>query len=160
MSKLHSKQKGNIAEAAVILELNKQGYSVFREIGDLSKVDLIAEKDCKLLTFQVKGVTPKNGVITLSTKKAGPNYRFKYQSYMFNYFAVVNLETLQVAFINSSICDKNKCGMTLKISRPKNNQSVYVFSDFCVLDGSSETIRATRKWDDIVQTTTETASES
>ena len=160
MKKLHSKQKGNIAESAVILELSKMGYGVFREIGDLSKVDLIAEKDNKILTFQVKGVTPKKGAIHLPFRKCGPNYRFRYENGMFDYFALVDLSTLKVAFVHSSVLQINHTGISFRVSKSVNNQSGYIFDDFCTLDGPSETIRATRKWDDIVQTTTERANES
>lgn len=157
--KKHSKLKGNIAESAAILRLTSLGYSVFREIGDLSKVDLIAEKDCKIITFQVKGVTPKKGVIPLSLKKSGPNYRFRYEEGMFDYFAVVNLDTLEVAFVPSEVLKHNKSNFTLRVEKPKHNEVCNMFKDYMSFSGTSETIRATRKWEDIVQTTSESATE-
>lgn len=122
---MHSKQKGNIAEAAVELDLKLKGYSVFTEIGDYSKIDLIAEKNSKLITIQVKGYKPnKDGSIFLSFTKSGPNYKFRYSSSDFDYFALVNLETLEIGYIPSSILDDDKGSITLRVRPAKNNQSV------------------------------------
>lgn len=51
---MHSKLKGNIASTTTVLELQKRGFNVFSEIGDYSRIDLIAEKNSILRKIQVK----------------------------------------------------------------------------------------------------------
>lgn len=129
---MHSKQKGNIAEAATILRLSQLGFNVFKEIGDLSKVDLLAEKEGKVIRVQCKGITPKKGVLDLSLRKTGPNYTFHYSEEMFDYFSVVNLETMQVAFVPSKVLNKNKSSFTLRLVKAKNKSrhGVNYFDEF------------------------------
>jgi len=49
---MHTKHKGNIAYSSVVLELQKHEFNVFAEIGDYSKIDLIAEKSGILKKFK------------------------------------------------------------------------------------------------------------
>lgn len=58
MRPMHNKRKGNIGELAVALELANHEYSVFTEQGDISKIDLVAEKDGVLIRIQCKAITP------------------------------------------------------------------------------------------------------
>ena len=96
---MHSKNKGNIGELICAVELSKSGYSVFKELGDLSKIDLIAEKDGKLLRFQCKAYTPKDGVLTVSLRKCGPKYRVTYDFSKLDYFSVFDLENHHLYFV-------------------------------------------------------------
>ncbi len=75
---MHSKQKGNIAEAAVAAELMRHDYSVFTELGDLSPVDLIGEKGGKLIKFQVKWGKMVNGVVKLDLRRCMSSKSYKY----------------------------------------------------------------------------------
>jgi len=129
---MHSKTKGNIAEAAVALALSKMGCNVFRELGDLSKIDLIAEFNRKIVTFQVKGVTPKNGVVVLNLIKSGHNYISAYEMGQFDFFAVCNLTTMEIAWVPSKILLSNKFVMFLRCEKTKNKQitKTHMFSDF------------------------------
>lgn len=99
---MHSKVKGNIGEAAVIFDLFKRGFSVFREIGDLSKTDLIVLIDTKPYKIQVKNnvYAPNNGSITLSLNKSGPNYKFKYTKEDVDLFALYISEIDKVVYIS------------------------------------------------------------
>lgn len=86
---MHAKKKGNIGESAVILDLIRQGYDVFTEFGDNSKVDLIALDDDGIpFKIQVKYIEPKNGKIVIHAKKSGPNYKYKYTTKDVDWFAV------------------------------------------------------------------------
>lgn len=120
---LHNKQKGNIAEAIVELDLKIKGYSVFKELGDLSKIDLIAEKNSQIIRLQVKGITPnENGSLHLRAIKTGPNYSFKYTEDMFDYFAVVDLTSKQVGYIPSNIFGEQN-NIHLRVRDTMNNQT-------------------------------------
>lgn len=129
---MHNKQKGNIGEAATILRLAQLGYNVFKEIGDLSKIDVIAEKDGSLLRIQCKCVKPKKGMVQLSLKKSGPGYQYTYKSTDVDYFALCNVETSEVAFIPSSIVNENDSNVNLRLEPSKNNQvkNVRFFADY------------------------------
>jgi hypothetical protein len=119
---MHSKRKGNVGQFAVGLELTKLGYSVFTEEGDISKIDIIGEKQGKLIRIQVKAITPVNGSLICKMVKAGPNYRFSYTKDMFDYFAVYDLSDSSVYLIDSTILDKNGNCLTLRKTKSKNNQ--------------------------------------
>lgn len=70
----HSKRKGNVGELKVALECAKNGYSVFKELGDISRIDLIIETEFGLFKVQVKYVEKNiHGTYTVSSKKNGPN---------------------------------------------------------------------------------------
>ena len=62
---MHNKQKGNIGVATTVLALQKHGFSVFSELGDYSRIDLIAEKEGKLKSIQVKYAKNTNGKLIL-----------------------------------------------------------------------------------------------
>jgi len=119
---MHSKRKGNIGQFGVGLALTKLGYSVFTEEGDISKIDIIAEKDGKLIKIQSKAITPVDGCIKIPLKKSGPNYQFYYDASMFDYFAAYDLEDGKVYLVSSNILKENNTLFNLRKESPKNNQ--------------------------------------
>lgn len=120
---MHSKKKGNIGQFGVGLALSKLGYSVFTEEGDISKIDLIAEKNNLLLKIQCKAVTPINGVLKVPLKKSGPNYQFRYNSKMFDYFGIYDLEDNKVYLLSSKILNDHNTCLNLRKIKSKNNQT-------------------------------------
>ena len=129
---MHSKRKGNIGQFAVGLALTKLGYSVFTEEGDISKIDIIAEKDGKLIKIQSKAITPTNGCIKIPLKKSGPNYEFHYDPGMFDYFGAYDLEEDKVYLVSSDILKENNTLFNLRKEEPKNKQKngINVASDY------------------------------
>lgn len=158
---MHSKRKGNIGQLAVAQAFSKLGYSVFFECGDISKIDLIAEKNGKLIRVQCKAFTPKNGRLDLSFKKSGPNYEFYYDLSEFDFFGVYDLVNGLVYLIDTNKV-KNKKNIALRISNTKNkqNKNVNLASDYLLERVLRDYEQDTVKSDDIVQTTTEMASEN
>jgi hypothetical protein len=120
---MHSKRKGNIGQFAVALELSKLGYSVFTEEGDISKIDLIAEKDGKLIKIQSKAITPTDGKLVVPLKKSGPNYSFIYEQGIFDYFAAVDLEDKKVYLIPDTVLANHNSSFILRKTPSKNNQT-------------------------------------
>jgi len=51
---MHSKTKGDIGLLSASLFFAKNGFAIFKEVGDLSPIDLIVEKDGKLYKVQCK----------------------------------------------------------------------------------------------------------
>lgn len=120
----HTKQLGDIGQLAVALEMKKRKHSVFTEMGDLSKTDLVVLVNDRLpIRIQVKTATVnKNGSIVLSRKKDGPNYRFKYETEMVDLFALHCLDTGETAFVTSQELCNHSAGMTFRIKPSKNGQ--------------------------------------
>ena len=131
---MHSKRKGNIGQFALGLALTKLGYSVFTEEGDISKIDIIAEKDGKLLKIQSKAITPKDNKLILSLKKSGPNYKFKYERGVFDYFGIYDLEDGNVYLVPDSILSENNNTFNLRKIQSKNNQifGIHMASDYLI----------------------------
>ena len=122
---MHTKRKGNIGQLAVAASLSKLGYSVFIECGDISKIDLIAEKNGKIIRIQCKALTPKDNTLQLAFKKSGPNYQFYYDLTEFDFFAIFDLLNNNVYLINT----KNIVGkksITLRLSKADNNQNKHI----------------------------------
>ena len=157
---LHSKQKGNIASSSVVLALQEEGFNVFSEIGDYSRIDLIAEKNGVLKSIQVKYCGYKEGVIILKLQKAGPNgYRYTYSEKDVGWFALYDPVTKKVAWVSSKeACEHNNI-FTIRVSPVKNGQSsgVKLIEDYGIdkflRDFTQNTV--TPIGDDKVQTTTE-----
>jgi hypothetical protein len=120
---MHSKRKGNIGQFAIALELSKLGYSVFTEEGDISKIDIIAEKDGKLIRIQSKAITPKNNTLTLSVKKSGPDYHYIYEQGIFDFFGIVDLEDGKVYLVPDEILSEYTSSFALRKIPSRNNQS-------------------------------------
>lgn len=120
---MHSKQKGNIGSTAVVLILQKNGFNVFSEIGDYSKVDLIAEKDCILKKIQVKYVSIRNNTVKLKIQKSGPNgYRYSYTAKDVDWFALYSHESEEVFWVDADLACSNKTGIVIRLKDSKNNQ--------------------------------------
>jgi hypothetical protein len=117
---MHSKRKGNIGQFGIGLELTKLGYSVFTEEGDISKIDIIAEKNGKLITIQSKGITPKNDCLILELQKCGPNYRFKYELGYFDYFGIWDLDNHKAYLIPATVLETHNKAFKIRL-KSKNN---------------------------------------
>ena len=99
---MHTKQAGNLGELKVAADLIARGYAVFTELGDLSKVDLIALVDDHPVKIQVKARTSKHGRVEVSKRKSGPNYQFAYQEGQLDVFAIYVLDKDLCLYINAS----------------------------------------------------------
>jgi len=131
---MHSKRKGNIGQFGVGLALTKLGYSVFTEEGDISKIDLIAEKNGNLIKIQAKSITPINGCIKIPLKKSGPNYQFYYDVNMFDYFGAYDLEDGSVYLVSSQILKTHNTLFSLRKTESKNKQeyNINIASDYLI----------------------------
>lgn len=112
---MHSKLKGNVGQFESASYLAKRGYSIFTEQGDLSKTDIIAEKDGKLYKIQCKSVYPKNKTLTLELRKTGPNYVYYYEQKDCDMFSVYDLENEKLYWISNKILLTHKRCFTFKI---------------------------------------------
>lgn len=144
MEALHPKAKGNVGELKVAAHLADLGYAVFTELGDLSRVDLIAERsDGRLIKVQVKCRKSKNGTVVIDRNKAGPGYRFRYGRDDVDVFAVYVYDYAEVFFVSSSLVCSMKAGPHFRLVPTRNGQEKGVryvsdYSDFeaAVKDGT------------------------
>jgi hypothetical protein len=160
---MHSKFKGNIGQFYVSAKLAELGFSVFSEEGDISKIDLIAEKDGNLIRLQVKARTPVNNTIQLDLTKSGPNYKFAYTKEMFDFFAVVDLISKQVYLVPVSVLETNKKQFTLRLVDSKHdwgkvNLAADYLAEEILRDYTGDTQTEKAVGNDIVQTTTQPAA--
>lgn len=130
--KLHAKTKGTAGEMAVAKNLMLNGYGVFYELGDNSKIDLIAEKDGKLTKIQVKSYTSiREEYVDVRGTKSGPNYRFKYSTSDIDIFAIYILDLDKILYIPSDFLN-NQSMITIRLKPSKNRQKkgVHFFDEF------------------------------
>lgn len=120
---LHSKAKGSIGQLSVAQDLINRGYSVFTELGDNSKVDLVAIKESQTIRIQVKYITPKNGSVNLYTRKTGPNYFFRYTAEQVDVFAVHVPGFDKILYVSSKELLSKKTQLSIRISNSKNKQN-------------------------------------
>lgn len=119
---MHSKKKGNVGQLATAFCLSKLGFSVFLEAGDISKIDLIAEKNGKIITFQCKAITIKRGQLEVPLRKCGPNYSVKYKEEQFDFFSVYDLINERLYLLPSKVLRDHDTSFCLRVDFPKNRQ--------------------------------------
>lgn len=157
---MHAKRKGNVGQLATALCLAKLGFSIFTEDGDISKIDLIAERDGRLLRFQCKAVTSQNGKLEVPLRKCGPNYRYVYCEGLFDFFAVYDLTDGQLYLLPATILRQNCNVLVLRKRLARNNQTKGVRSaedylaERILRDYTGNAPPAAAEGDDIVQTAT------
>lgn len=132
---MHKKDLGTLGETLVIAQLLENNIEVFTSVGDNSKIDLIANSNNQLHRIQVKTKTREKNSLectVLYTRKAGPNYRYKYETSDVDWFAVVDIVTHKIAWIKSSVVNTHDYVLQLRHSKPKNNQTknIIYFNDF------------------------------
>jgi len=158
---MHTKRLGNLGEMKVATELLALGYSVFIELGDISRIDLVLEVKSKLIGIQVKTVTKTNGVYSVCGWKSGPNYRFQYNMKDCQIYAVYCVDDDKIAWIrNDELLKTTGSHLTLRADPPKNGQNskVNLLSDYLdvmrvLRDYEQDTLTVKTEGDDIVQTT-------
>lgn len=120
---MHSKMKGALGEAVVAADLIRQEYQVFSEMGDLSKIDLIAvDKGYNLHKIQVKSYTSVNGKVEVFATKSGPNYQFRYEQHQVDVFAVYVLDKKLVLYIAAAELMQQNKSLTIRLEKTKSGQ--------------------------------------
>ena len=94
-----NKQKGNIGELRAALDLARAGASIFKEIGESSRCDLIADIKGRLVKIQVKSVSIKDGVYIFASRKTTTKYRYNYTSKDVDIFAIYCVDDDVVAWV-------------------------------------------------------------
>lgn len=120
---LHSKAKGTIGELAVAQDLIRQNYAVFTELGDLSKVDLIALKGSKVLRLQIKSVFEKEGTASIGLGSSGPNYKYYYTAEDVDVMVLYVIDLDEIIYVPIQLFGERK-HMTFRLDdRPRQRKS-------------------------------------
>ena len=130
---MHRKDMGKWGESKVVTAALDRGCPVFLDYGDNSRTDMIIEDNTGgLHKIQVKTVSREKGASKLLLYKNGPGYRFKYESGMVDYFALVDYKTGNVAWIQGTPELYKLQQVTLRHERTKNNQikNIRWFNDY------------------------------
>lgn len=100
-----------------------KGYDVFIELGDNSKIDLIAvSSDYDLIKIQVKSYMSKNGSVEISPIKTGPGYKFRYSARHADVYALYVIDEDIVLYISAKELLSKKKSLTIRMTRSKNGQ--------------------------------------
>ena len=122
----HTKLKGDIAVAAVILDLTKKGYIISEPMSENAPYDLICDTGNKLLKIQVK--YRKDGIIPYRTSWADKNgtHISNIDTSKIDYFALVNEDYSKICYPISTLA-----GCTIKWELPVKSQApFYYYEDF------------------------------
>jgi hypothetical protein len=133
VNSMHAKQKGNIAQSSVVVELQMNGFNVFSELGDLSKIDLIAEFNGVLARIQVKYVSGAEDCAILPLRKSGPNgYRYTYTSSDVDWFAIFHAPTKSICYVPSREACERASAFNVRMLPSANGQSkgVNLYEDY------------------------------
>ncbi len=106
---MNSKLKGSIGELAVAQDLMRQGYPVFTELGDTSKVDLIALIGDRAVKIQVKTGTEVKGVTCFTKFRADKYHKYIYNKDDCDVFALYNLDRDIVCYFGWDTLDEANC---------------------------------------------------
>jgi hypothetical protein len=165
--KLHSKQLGAIGVLRVAAHLMSKGLSVFAEMGDLARVDLIVLVDDQPIKIQVKTRNLKEGKISVDSRKSGPGYRYRYKSKDVDVFAVYIPQRDLILFLNVHQVLRAKGTTVIRVDKPKNNQRKGVhwfetYLDFkqALRDHTQSTRPDKAEGKEMIQTTTRASAAS
>lgn len=140
---LHSKQLGAIGVLRVAAKLMSEGYSVFAELGDLSRVGLIVLVNHQPIKVQVKTRNLKDGRIVADSRKSGPGYRYRYTPEDVDVFAIYVSQQDLVLYVDVKQILNAKSTFAIRVLSPGTIRSSW-FMDLKIISNSrkpSEVIR-------------------
>lgn len=159
---MHNKIKGTIGELKVITDLISQGYTVYKEVGDNSSVDLIVLVKNVPIKVQIKARTcTKTKTIVLENKRSAKNYRNKYNPHDVDVFALYSIDNDAILYISAIEFFKNSTGMSFRFNESKNKQlkNIHLSTDYlqferALRDYTPRTLTFSDEGEEIVQTET------
>lgn len=115
-------------------ELYKRGIPCFCELGDTSRIDLIAHLHPRLVRIQVKALTAYQGAYKLSNVKSAKGYFYLYGRDDVDLFAVYCVDHDCVAWVNPRdfITEGQRSSISLRAEPPQNGQrkGVHLLADY------------------------------
>lgn len=120
--------KGDIAEAAVILDLTKRGFTVFKPLTQNTYADVVVIKDDRIETIQIKYVSTTKGKLSVPVRKQMSTTRVVRETYKYNetpldWIAVYCPDPELVAYVPRSVWEENGVVVDIRIEPTKNGQA-------------------------------------
>lgn len=120
-------EKGDLGEMAVAFEIMKQGFQVFKPMGNGTRIDFVVMGD-RLLKVQVKACSTIRDTAKLELRKQtlNPKYNYTYSKDDVDVFALYVADRNQVIFITASeiFATKTRPSMvTFRFAPTRNNQT-------------------------------------
>ncbi len=131
-----TKQKGDIAVAALITALLKIGCSVLLPFGDRDRYDLVIDNNGKFSRVQIKAGRLKGNTVKFSTHsvttKNGKIVHASYQGQV-EYFGVYCHEVNACYLVPIEVCGVSMTSLRLAPSKNKQKKGVNNAQDFILL---------------------------
>lgn len=121
----HTKLKGDIAVAAVILDLTKRGYIISEPMSENSPYDLICDTGEKLLRIQVKYRSDSKIPNKTSWTDKNGTHENKIDITKIDYFALVNEDYSKICYPLS-----NMAGLTIAFEVPNSDTPYNWYEDY------------------------------
>lgn len=137
---VNHKVRGTVGELAVAQKLMLLGYPVFTELGDNSRVDLIALVDDCPVKIQVKTTTVSDGLVCLHVRKTTVRYSYTYKITDVDIFAVYVEDSGDIFFVSSSeaLVHSSVLSFRAKDSNKGNSKNArYLVDYYDILDALS-----------------------
>ena len=134
----HTKLKGDIAVAAVILDLTKKGYIISEPMSENAPYDLICDTGNKLLKIQVK--YRKDGVIPYRTSWADKNgtHVSNIDTSKIDYFALVNEDYSKICYPHSTM---KGCSIRFELPEGKFYNPFHYYEDYLNFENTIKPMR-------------------
>jgi hypothetical protein len=157
-------KKGTLGEIAVCKDLLQQGYDLFFEFGNHSKVDLVVlDENYNVYKLQIKAVNSMDDAVNVYSIKTclNPKYNSSYTIRQVDIFAIYIINHDLVFYVSAKeILENGKCSK-FRLTKSKNGQKKFVryvedYLDFkkALRDYTPHTQTVSAVGDEIVQTTT------
>ena len=134
------KQKGDVAELAVALDLRRRGYQVAIPFGEDCDYDLVVDRGGSLERVQVKYVASDGHVIEVRCRSPSlTNGKVKvtklYTAATIDWIAVYDATTSRCYYVPAALLGTGMATLSLRLTRARNNQvqGVRMAEDFLEL---------------------------
>lgn len=129
--------KGDIAEAAVVLDLTKRGFTVFKPLTQNTYADIVILKEHRIETIQIKFVSADNHVMKIPLRKQSSNTKeiretYKYNQTPLDWIAAYCPDPECIVYLPRCEWLTNGVAINIRTTLPKNGQQkgVRMITDF------------------------------
>ena len=123
------KQKGDVAELAVALDLRRRGYKLLIPYGEDCNYDLVVDRGDRLERVQVKYTASDGCVVRVRCRSHSlTNGKVKHTKYytaeMIDWLAVYDATTDTCYYVPAALLGTGRAELALRLTPARNNQRV------------------------------------
>lgn len=120
--------KGDIAEAAIILDLTKKGYTIFKPLSQNTFADIVIMREGVLESVQIKYVTPTDDKLIVPLYKKMSTMTtcrvtYRYNETSLHWMAVYCPDPEMCIYVPRDVWANNSVAINLRLTPTKNNQT-------------------------------------